>query len=104
MKALVCKEIPNLKGLQNYFFALLFAGLPSILSLRACNASLASPKVGFASAACASIFLAAAFTFAISSALKIAVWDATTRLNSLLNSIILNSAESPFLSLLPSSF
>lgn len=50
----------------NYFF-------PSILSLSACKASLASPKVGFASAAALAAFLAAAFTFLISSSLKIAV-------------------------------
>ena len=43
-----------IKLLENYFlaFGLVLVTFPSILSLRACKASLASPKVGFASAAC----------------------------------------------------
>jgi hypothetical protein len=49
------------------------AYFPSILSLSACNASLASPKVGFASAALLAAFLTAAFTCLTSSALKRAV-------------------------------
>jgi hypothetical protein len=65
----------------------------SILSFNACKASLASPKVGFASSALAAAFLTAAFTLRCSSSLKIAVWLATTLLNSLLNSMILNSAS-----------
>jgi len=43
------------------------------LSLSACNASLASPRVGLASAALLAAFLTAAFTFLTSSALNRAV-------------------------------
>src|SRR5690606_41653462 len=58
----------------------------SILSFNACSCALASPKVGAASSEEEDLFLAALTLFS-SCSLKIAVWLATTRLKSLLNSI-----------------
>ena len=66
------KSLLNEKALLNYKTQVVDY-LPSILSLSACKASFASPKVGFASATLFAAFLTAAFTCFNSSALKIAV-------------------------------
>ena len=60
-----------------------------------------SPRVVFSASA---DFLAATFIFLFSCSLKIAVWDTTTLLYSLLNSNTLNSEVSPLPNLVPSSF
>ena len=57
----------------------------SILAFNSARISLLSPKVDVCAGAEA--VSVAALTFFSSSSLKIAVWDATTLLNSLLNSI-----------------
>lgn len=63
-----------------------------------------SPRVAFSSLLLFEEIVLDSFTFFLSSSLKIPVWETTTLLNSLLNSITLNSASSPFLILEPSSF
>ena len=74
----------------------------SILFFNSAKASI-SPSVDFSSLEELAAGLASFAAF-FSSSLKIPVWDTTTLLNSLLNSITLKSAVSPFLILEPSSF